>query len=109
MATAPLTRIRRRARNDGSRPGRQREPDVERGRQVSRLRGYDKRVEEWLASLKGEAEQRSPEVLSALATKAKDVADYLEKMADKARSNRGIDEPGQLAPLDEGAREDDPS
>ena len=54
--------------------------------QVSRLKRYDQRVEEWLTSLKDEAEQRSPEVLSALAAKAKDVAEYLDKMADKARS-----------------------
>jgi hypothetical protein len=57
----------------------------------SRLRGYDKRVEEWLTSLKDEAGQRSPEVLSALAAKAKDVAEYLEKMADQARSKRAPD------------------
>jgi hypothetical protein len=60
----------------------------------SRLRGYDKRLEEWLASLKEEAGQRSPEVLSALAAKAKDVAEYLEKMADQARSRRAPDESG---------------
>ena len=54
--------------------------------QLSRLKRYDQRVEEWLASLKDEAGQRSPEVLSALAAKAKDVADYLDKMAEKARS-----------------------
>ena len=54
--------------------------------QVSRLKRYDQRVEEWLTSLKDEAGQRSPEVLSALAAKAKDVAEYLDKMADKARS-----------------------
>jgi hypothetical protein len=60
----------------------------------SRLRGYDKRLEEWLASLKDEAGQRSPEVLSALAAKAKDVAEYLEKMADQARSRRAPNETG---------------
>ena len=54
--------------------------------QLSRLKRYDQRVEEWLTSLKDEAGQRSPEVLSALAAKAKDVADYLDKMAEKARS-----------------------
>ena len=54
--------------------------------QQSRLKRYDRRVEEWLTSLKDEAEQRSPEVLSALAAKAKDVAEYLDKMAEKARS-----------------------
>jgi hypothetical protein len=54
--------------------------------QESRLKRYDQRVEEWLTSLKEGAEQRSPEVLSALATKAKDVGDYLDKLAEKARS-----------------------
>ena len=54
--------------------------------QDSRLKRYDQRIEEWLTSLKEGAEQRSPEVLGALATKAKDVGDYLDKLADKARS-----------------------
>jgi hypothetical protein len=54
--------------------------------QESRLKRYDQRVEEWLTSLKEEAEQRSPEVLSALSAKAKDVADYLDRLAEKARS-----------------------
>jgi hypothetical protein len=54
----------------------------------SRLRGYDKRLEEWIASLKEEAGQRSPEVLSALAAKARDVAEYLEKMAEQKGSRR---------------------
>ena len=54
--------------------------------QEARLKRYDHRIEEWLTSLKEGAEQRSPEVLGALATKAKDVGDYLEKLADKARS-----------------------
>jgi len=62
--------------------------------QRSRLKRYDKRVEEWLASLKDEAEQRSPEVLSALAAKAKDAADYLDNMAEKARSKTA---PGDVA------------
>ena len=61
--------------------------------QVSRLKRYDQRVEEWLTSLKDEAEQRSPEVLSALAAKAKDVAEYLDKMADKARSRNDTSTP----------------
>ena len=60
--------------------------DTAESEQVSRLKRYDQRVEEWLTSLKDEAEQRSPEVLSALATRAKDVAEYLDRMADKARS-----------------------
>jgi len=61
--------------------------------QGSRLKRYDQRVEEWLASLKDEAEQRSPEVLSTLAAKAKDVAEYLDKMADKARSRNDTSTP----------------
>jgi hypothetical protein len=56
--------------------------------QESRLKRYDQRIEEWLTSLKEGAEQRSPEVLSALAAKAKDVGDYLDKLADKARSRK---------------------
>ena len=58
--------------------------------QLSRLKRYDQRVEEWLTSLKDEAGQRSPEVLSALAAKAKDVAEYLDKMAEKARSKNEV-------------------
>lgn len=54
--------------------------------ELSRLKRYDQRVEEWITSLKDEAGQRSPEVLSALAAKAKDVADYLDKMAEKTRA-----------------------
>ena len=62
--------------------------------QVSRLKRYDKRVEEWLGSLKDEAGQRSPEVLGALAAKAKDVAVYLDSMAEKARAKTA---PGDAA------------
>lgn len=65
------------------------------GDQESRLKRYDQRIEEWIASLKEGAEQRSPEVLSALATKAKDVGDYLDKLADKARSRN---EPSAATP-----------
>ena len=63
--------------------------------QESRLKRYDQRIEEWLTSLKEGAEQRSPEVLGALATKAKDVGDYLDKLADKARSRN---EPSAATP-----------
>lgn len=68
--------------------------------QRSRLRRYDKRVEEWLASLKDEAEQRSPEVLSALAAKAKDVAEYLDNMAEKARSKTAPGDAASAPPTD---------
>jgi len=53
---------------------------------TSLLRGYDKRLEEWLESLKVGAAQRSPEVLGGLATKARDVAEYLDNLADSART-----------------------
>ena len=66
--------------------------------QVSRLKRYDKRVEEWLTSLKEEAGQRSPEVLGALAARAQDVAEYLEKMAERARSKQETDDLGDSLP-----------
>jgi hypothetical protein len=50
------------------------------------MKRYDQRVEEWLTSLKDEAGQRSPEVLGALASKAQDVADYLNKKAELAKA-----------------------
>ena len=54
--------------------------------QLARIKRYDQRVEEWLTSLKDEAGQRSPEVLGALAAKAQDVADYLNKAAARSRT-----------------------
>jgi hypothetical protein len=69
--------------------------------QVSRLKRYDKRVEEWLTSLKEEAGQRSPEVLGALAAKAQDVAEYLDKMAERARSKQEADDLGDSLPTQE--------
>lgn len=52
----------------------------------------DKRIEEWLTSLKDGAEERSPEVLGSLAGKARDVANYLDKLAEQARARRAADE-----------------
>ena len=77
--------------------------------QVSRLKRYDRRVEEWLASLKDEAEQRSPEVLGALAAKAKDVAEYLDKMAERARSKQEADDSGPSLPAQATADDDESS
>ena len=71
--------------------------------QVSRLKGYDKRVEEWLASLKEEAGQRSPEVLGALAAKAQDVAEYLDRLAERARSKQKADDARLSLPAEETA------
>ena len=72
--------------------------------QLSRIKRYDQRVEDWLTSLKDEAGQRSPEVLSALAAKAQDVADYLSKAADKARAKKQV--PG-VASSEETSRSDE--
>ena len=58
--------------------------------QLSRIKRYDQRLEDWLASLKDEAGQRSPEVLSALAAKAQDVADYLNKTAERAKAKKQV-------------------
>ena len=75
--------------------------------QISRLKRYDKRVEEWLASLKDEAEQRSPEVLGTLAAKAKDVAEYLDKMAERARSKQEADDLRPSLPAQETSHADE--
>jgi len=77
--------------------------------QISRLKRDDRRVEEWLASLKDEAEQRSPEVLGALAAKAKDVAEYLDKMAERARSKQEADDSGPSLPAQATADDDESS
>ena len=95
---ASMTRIRRGPEMTGIEPVES-EDDADgsasEAARRSRLRGYDKRVEEWLASLKEEAGRRSsPEVLGALAAKARDVAEYLEKMAEQARSKRTPEETG---------------
>ena len=82
-------------------------PDSPEAEQISRLKRYDKRVEEWLASLKEEAGQRSPEVLGALAATAKDVAEYLDKLAEQARSKRATDDVAQTLPSDNTSRSDD--
>jgi len=67
--------------------------------QESRLKRYDQRIEEWISSLKDEAGQRSPEVLSALAAKARDVSEYLDKMAARARSKS--DAPAPTPPTED--------
>jgi hypothetical protein len=76
--------------------------------QESRLKRYDQRLEEWITSLKEGAEQRSPEVLSALATKAKDVGDYLDKLAEKTRARNATSsaETTSLDPSAGGEREE---
>lgn len=57
-----------------------------------RLRRYEKRFDEWLSYLKDEASVRSPEVLTAMATKVHGLGQYLERMADQARVRREVQE-----------------
>jgi hypothetical protein len=73
--------------------------------QESRLKRYDQRIEEWISSLKDEAGQRSPEVLSALAARARDVSEYLDKMAARARSKS--DAPSLTPPAEDVPRSDE--
>jgi hypothetical protein len=53
--------------------------------QVSRLQEYQKRLEEFVESARGEVERQAPEVLDKLAAAAKNVAQRFEDMASDAR------------------------
>src|SRR5919108_4960028 len=69
----------------------------------SRLEQYRKRTEEWALALRDGAEQHAPpEVLSGLARTAKNVAQYPEGMAERARlkqaKEKAVPEPGEHAP-----------
>jgi hypothetical protein len=66
------------------------DPGAEQG---SRLQQYRKRTEEWALTLRDGAEQHAPpEVLSGLARTAKNVAQYLEGMAERARVKQAKEE-----------------
>jgi hypothetical protein len=55
----------------------------------SRLQQYRRRIEEWASSLRDGAEQHAPpEVLTGLAATAKNVAQYLDGMAERARAKQ---------------------
>jgi len=59
----------------------------------SRLQQYRKRTEKWAVALRDGAEQHAPpEVLSGLAGIAKNVAQYLDGMADRARAKQAREE-----------------
>jgi len=63
----------------------------------SRLQRYRERAEEWAVALRDGAEQHAPpEVLSGLAKTARDVARYLEGMAERARAKQA--EPTEEVP-----------
>ena len=68
----------------------------------SRLKQYRERTDEWAAALRDGAEQHAPpEVLGGLAKAAKNVAQYLEDMAERARAKQAkekLPEPGEQAP-----------
>lgn len=57
-----------------------------------RLRRFEKRFDEWLTYLKDEASVRSPEVLTAMASKVHGLGHYLDRMADQARVRREVQE-----------------
>jgi hypothetical protein len=72
----------------GERPGK----DAVTG-QGKRLEQYRKRIEEWASGLRDGAEQHAPpEVLSGLATTARNVARYLDGMAERARVRQAKEE-----------------
>jgi hypothetical protein len=79
----------RRAEDTGAEPG-------------SRLQRYRKRSEEWALALRDGAEQHAPpEVLSGLAATAKNVAQYLDGMAERARAKQAektVPEPSEQGP-----------
>jgi hypothetical protein len=59
----------------------------------SRLQQYRRRIEEWASSLRDGAEQHAPpEVLTGLAATAKNVAQYLDGMAERARAKQAKQE-----------------
>jgi hypothetical protein len=68
----------------------------------SRLERYRHRIEEWASALRDEAEQHAPtEVLSGLATTARDVAGYLDGMAERARVKQAKDQAPAPKPADQ--------
>jgi hypothetical protein len=58
----------------------------------ARLSRFEKRFDEWLSFVRDEASVRSPEVLTAMATKVHGLGNYLDKMADQARVRREAQE-----------------
>ena len=76
--------------------------------QGSRLEQYRKRIEEWASALRDGAEQHAPpEVLSGLATTARNVARYFNGMAERARmkqaQERAVSESAEQLPEPEHA------
>lgn len=69
----------------------------------SRLQQYRKRTEEWASALRDSAEQHAPpELLSGLARTARNLAQYLEGLAESARAKQAekgaVPQPEEQAP-----------
>jgi hypothetical protein len=78
---------------------RAKEKGAERG---SRLKQYRKRIEEGASSLRDRAEQHAPpEVLSGLAATARNVAQYLDGMAARARVKQAKEETSVPEPAEQ--------
>ena len=76
--------------------------------QGSRLEQYRNRIEEWASAVRDGAEQHAPpEVLSGLAATARNVARYLDGMAERARvkqaNEEAVAEPADQVPEPEQA------
>jgi hypothetical protein len=76
--------------------------------QGSRLEQYRNRIEEWASAVRDGAEQHAPpEVLSGLAATARNVARYLDGMAERARvkqaNEEAVSEPADQVPEPEQA------
>jgi hypothetical protein len=72
------------------------------GEQGSRLKQYGKRIKESASSLRDGAEQHAPpEVLSSLAATARNVAQYLDGMAERARVKQAKEEASVRKPAEQ--------
>jgi hypothetical protein len=74
----------------------------------SRLEQYRNRIEEWASALRDGAEQHAPpEVLSGLATAARNVALYLDGMAERARVRQAKEEAPAPKPTEQSSEPPD--
>jgi hypothetical protein len=53
--------------------------------QLSRLKRWDKRIEEWINGVRDEVERATPEMLDELAAAAKGFAQFLDDKANEVR------------------------
>jgi hypothetical protein len=87
-----------------TRPEEDRRPEDTGAEQGSRLQQYRKRIEKWASRLRDGAEQHAPpEVLTGLAATAKNVAQYLDGMAERARVKQAKEEAPVPKPAEQAA------